>query len=49
MQNITLRMGTWCEVGNFSSQKFRLTSEWIPAGVCILGWNRSRSQYFRFE
>jgi len=24
-------------------------SEWTPAGVCILGWSRSRSQYFRFE
>jgi len=23
--------------------------EWTPAGVCILGWSRSRSQYFRFE
>jgi len=23
--------------------------EWTPAGVCILSWNRSRSQYFRFE
>jgi len=23
--------------------------EWIPAGVCILGWSRSRNQYFRFE
>ena len=23
--------------------------EWTPAGVCISGWNRSRSQYFRFE
>jgi len=24
-------------------------SESSPAGVCILGWSRSRSQYFRFE
>jgi len=23
--------------------------EWTPAGVCILGGRRSRSQYFRFE
>jgi len=23
--------------------------EWTPAGVCILGWSRSRSQYFKFE
>ena len=23
--------------------------EWTPAGVCSLGWSRSRSQYFRFE
>jgi len=25
--------------------------EWTPAGVCILGWSRSRSpnEYFRFE
>jgi len=23
--------------------------EWTPVGVCILGWSRSRSQYFRFE
>ena len=23
--------------------------EWPPAGVCIFGWIRSRSQYFRFE
>ena len=23
--------------------------EWTPAGVCILGRSRSRSQYFRFE
>ena len=23
--------------------------EWIPAGVCILGWSRSWSQHFRFE
>jgi len=24
-------------------------TEWTPAGVCILGWSKSRSQYFRFE
>jgi len=24
-------------------------SEWTPAGVCILGRSRRRSQYFRFE
>jgi len=23
--------------------------EWTPAGVCILGWRRSRSQNVRFE
>ena len=23
--------------------------EWTPAGVCILGWSRNRSQYFRFD
>jgi len=23
--------------------------EWTPAGVWILGWTRSWSQYFRFE
>ena len=23
--------------------------EWTPAGVCILGRSRSRSQYFEFE
>jgi len=23
--------------------------EWTPAGVCILGWSRSRSQLFRFD
>jgi len=23
--------------------------EWTLAGVCILGWSRSQSQYFRFE
>jgi len=23
--------------------------EWSPAGVCIFGCSRSRSQYFRFE
>ena len=23
--------------------------EWTPAGVGILGWSRSRSQYFKFE
>jgi len=23
--------------------------EWTPAGVYILGWRGSRSQYFRFE
>jgi len=23
--------------------------EWTPDRVCILGWSRSRSQYFRFE
>jgi len=24
-------------------------SEWTPAGIYILGWSRSRSQYFRLE
>jgi len=23
--------------------------EWTPDRICILGWSRSRSQYFRFE
>ena len=23
--------------------------EWTPAGVCIFGWSRSRSQFFRLE
>jgi len=27
MQNVTLCMRTWCEVRNFSSQKFRLTPD----------------------
>jgi len=45
MQNVTLCMRTWCEVRNFSSQKFRLTPDRKQPTVfdiitCMRVWNR---------
>ena len=39
---------TTAKLVEFGSEMI-MEPEWTPAGVCILGWSRSRSQYFRFE